>query len=56
MKTLNLYRVWEILNKIVTKQNLLEEEDIFVSLLGVNSNYYPSTFENFLDYYSFSVN
>lgn len=56
MKELNLYRVWEILNKIVTKQNLLEEEDIFVNLLGVNSNYYPSTFEGFLDYYSFSVN
>lgn len=56
MRELNLYRVWEILNKIVTKQNLLEEEDIFVNLLGVNSNYYPTDFENFLNYYSFSVN
>lgn len=54
MKTLNLYRVWEIMNKLITKQNLLE---IYISFFGDSSNYYPTMgFEDFLDYYNFSIN
>lgn len=57
MKTLNLYRVWEIMNKLTTKQNLLEEEGIYVNFLRNSSNYYGmEDFEHFLDYYSFSLN
>jgi len=56
MKTLNLHRVWEIMNKLTTKQNLLEEEGIYVQFLSNNSNYYYKSFEDFLDYYNFSVN
>jgi hypothetical protein len=56
MKTLNLHRVWEIMNKLTTKQNLLEEEGIYVQFLSSNSNYYNKSFEDFLDYYNFSIN
>ena len=56
MKTLNLHRVWEIMNKLTTKQNLLEEEGIYVQFLSSNSNYYNRSFEDFLDHYNFSIN
>lgn len=56
LKTLNLHRVWEIMNKLTTKQNLLEEEGIYVQFLSSNSNYYNKSFEDFLDYYNFSIN
>lgn len=56
MRALNLYRVWEIMNKLKQKEYLLEEEDIYVSFAGKSSNYYPTDFENFLDYYYFSIN
>lgn len=56
MKTLNLHRVWEILNKLKQKEYLLEEENIYVYFLSRRSNYYPTDFEHFLDYYSFSLN
>lgn len=56
MKTLNLHRVWEIMNKLKQKEYLLEEEDIYVYFLSRRSEYVPTDFENFLDYYSFSLN
>lgn len=55
MKTINLYRIWEILNLLYTKQTELEEQDIFVCLLGNNSKYIDTSFENFLVHYSFKI-
>lgn len=56
MKNLNLYRIWEILNKISNIQiQLSEENETYVDLLGHSSNYTEISFERFLDYYSFKV-
>lgn len=55
MKNLNLYRLWEICNKLSEKQDILFEESIYVSLLGNRSNYCDPNFNRFLEYYSFKV-
>lgn len=55
MKNLNLYRIWEILNKLSNKQDELAEESIYVLLMGVMSNYCTPSFEGFLNYYSFRI-
>lgn len=56
MKNLNLEKLWEVCNKLSYEQSkLAEEKDIYVNLLGVTSNYTTMSFENFLKYYSFSV-
>lgn len=56
MKTLNLYRVWEIMNKLSMMQEDLSENDIYIAFLGNSSNYYSTMdFERFLDYYNFSI-
>lgn len=52
-KTLNLYKLWQICNKLSNKQDELAEKNIFVSLMGVRSNYCDTSFEHFLEYYSF---
>jgi hypothetical protein len=54
-KTLYLYRIWQICNKLSEKQSDLEGQDIFVSLLGNRSMFYNCSFEHFLEYYSFKV-
>lgn len=56
MIELNLYRVWEIMNKLKQKEYSLEEEDIYVYFLSRRSQYTPTDFEHFLDYYYFSIN
>lgn len=56
MRELNLHRVWEIMNKLKQKEYSLEEEDIYVYFLSRRSQYIPTDFEGFVDYYSFSVN
>lgn len=56
MENLKLKRLWEVCNKLSSASIVLEDEDeIYISLLGNSSNYTPSSFESFLDYYSFSV-
>lgn len=55
MKELNLYRVWEIMNLLADYESELQEQDIFVHLLGARSEYSKSSFENFLEYYSFKI-
>ena len=55
MKELNLYKLWEICNKLSEKESELSEEDVFVSLLGYRSNYLEMSFEGFLNYYSFRI-
>lgn len=55
MKELNLYRIWEIVNKLQDKMDELSEDNIYVYLLGYRSNYVEMTFESFLNNYSFKV-
>ena len=54
METLDLKKVWQIVNRLSYEQTKLSEElDIWVDLLGHNSNYSNMSFESFLIYYSF---
>lgn len=53
MKNLNLYKVWQICNRLSNKEQELSEHDIYVYLMGGQSEYSESSFEKFLSYYSF---
>ena len=55
MKTLDLYRIWEILNIVKNQENILSEKGIHPNILGHNSKYYEMEFEYFLDEYAFRV-
>jgi hypothetical protein len=56
MDTLNLKRLWEVMNTISFAQGKLsDEQDKWVNLLGYNSEYCSSSFEQFLEYYSFRI-
>ena len=55
MTTLNLQRIHEICGILSQKQSELEEDDKYVYLLGIRSNYINTTFEGFLNYYSFKI-
>ena len=52
---LDLEKLWQILNILSNKQDDLCEYDIYVSLLGNQSSYSYSSFEQFLSYYSFKI-
>lgn len=52
---LNLERLWEVCNTLSEKQSELAEDSIFVHLLGHRSEYGETSFEGFLNYYSFRV-
>jgi len=53
MKELNLYRLWELCNTLSKRQSELWEEDKYIYLLGLSSDYMEMNFHNFLEYYSF---
>lgn len=55
MKTLDLWKLWEICNTLSLKESELQEQNIFISFLGNESNFCAQTFESFLEYYSFSI-
>ncbi len=55
MKTLDLYRIWEILNIVHDQENILSEKGIYPDILGHNSIYIGIGFESFLANYSFRV-
>ena len=55
MRELNLYKLWEVCNKLSEKESELSEGDVFISLLGNTSNYSEMCFEGFLNYYSFKI-
>ncbi len=55
MKTLDLYRVWEIMNFITEQEGLLNEKDIYPNFLGNMSKYYDQSFSHFLEHYSFRI-
>ncbi len=55
MKTLDLEKIWQVMNKLSQKEAVLSEDNIFVSLLGNRSNYFQISFEGFLEYYSFKI-
>ena len=55
MKTLDLHKIWSILNTICEEQDNLSEQEIYVNLLGQQSNYIQMSFNGFLSYYSFKI-
>jgi hypothetical protein len=55
MKELNLYKVWEIMNKLYDTINIFLGESKYIYLLGYKSSYSQMSFKNFLEYYSFKV-
>lgn len=55
MKTLDLYRIWEVLNFITEQEDRLNEKDIYPCFLGNMSRYYEQGFSYFLEHYSFRI-
>lgn len=55
MRELNLYKLWEVCNKLSEKMEELSEDNKYIYLLGRQSNFGADTFESFLDYYSFKI-
>lgn len=53
MRNLNLEKLWSVCNKLSNKEQELSERDIYVSLMGHNSNYSEMEFESFIKYYNF---
>ena len=53
MKKLDLEKLHYICNKLSNKEQELSERDIYVSLMGHNSNYSEMEFESFMKYYNF---
>ena len=53
MKNLDLEKLHYICNKLSNKEQELSERDIYVSLMGHNSNYSEMEFESFMKYYNF---
>lgn len=54
-KILNLEKLWEVCNILSNKESELSEENCYISLLGMNSDYSDTDFDHFLRYYSFKV-
>lgn len=52
---IDLEKAYSIMNRLCDRHSELEEDGIYANLLGNKSNYYKITFENFLDFYSFSI-
>jgi hypothetical protein len=55
MEILNLKRVFEVMNKLSSKQSEMWEQDKYIYLMGARSEYHETSFESFLGYYSFSI-
>jgi hypothetical protein len=55
MKKLDLFRIWEVCNILNKKRSELCEEEVYLELLGVHSNYIEESFKSFLGYYSFRI-
>lgn len=55
MKTLDLEKLWGVMNTLSEKQSELSELNVYISLLGISSNYHQREFESFLEYYSFRI-
>ena len=53
MKNLDLEKLWSVCNILSNKEQELSERDIYVSLMGHNSNYSEMEFESFMKYYNF---
>ena len=53
--TLDLKRIWEVMNTLSNRQEELGQEYYYVDLLGNSSEYFSRDFESFLEYYSFKI-
>lgn len=52
---LDLEKVYEVMNKLSSKQSEMWEQDKYIYLMGARSEYFENSFESFLDYYSFKI-
>ena len=55
MKELNLHKLWEVCNILSEKEAELSESNTYVRLLGHRSNFSAYSFEQFLSFYSFTI-
>ena len=55
MKELNLYRIWQIVNRLTEEERKHHSEDLYVYFLGDNSNYCGMGFESFINHYAFKI-
>ena len=55
MKELNLYRIWQIVNRLTEEEEKYHIKDLYVYFLGNNSNYFRMDFESFLEHFSFRI-
>jgi len=55
MKTLDLYRIWEVMNFLIEQEDILNDKGLYPDFLGENSNYFEQEFSSFLEEYSFNV-
>jgi hypothetical protein len=55
MEILNLKKLWEVCNILSDKESELSEQNCYISLLGMNSDYLTMEFDSFLSHYSFKV-
>ncbi len=55
MKTLDLYRIWEVMNFLTEQEDILNDKGLYPCFLGQNSNYFEQEFLSFLQEYSFNV-
>lgn len=52
---LDLEKVYEVMNKLSSKQSEMWEQDKYIYLMGARSEYFELNFESFLGYYSFRI-
>jgi hypothetical protein len=55
MENLNLKTLWEVCNILSDKESELSEQNCYISLLGMDSDYLTTDFDYFLSHYSFKV-
>ena len=55
MKTLDLHRIWEVMNFLTEQDDILNEKGLYPDFLGQNSNYFREEFSDFLEGYSFRL-
>jgi hypothetical protein len=55
MKTLDLHKIWEVMNFLREQEDILNEQGLYPYFLGQDSFYYEQEFSDFLEGYSFNV-
>ena len=55
MKTLDLHRIWEVMNFLTEQEDILNDKGLYLDFLGQDSFYFTQDFLSFLEEYSFNV-